>query len=379
MRKSEESFLPAEIVDGKKKKRKRKPNKDRVEKDTLWYSFFRLPKVSQKWRFNHSITTDGISLNVSLVAKTIAVQHKYDKGRQKKKKRKLASSFDFSHLAGRTIVGVDPGKINLVYMTSDSNTPTKKIDRRRMRHTSKQRWKELNVVGMREEREFILSSNPDVVTAQESLSILDSKSSSVSLFLEWLKTKERVHTTLSGFYRNIFFRQQRMWSRRKRQRSEDSLLHQVVNKFGKDCVLAWGDWGASLQTPGMPSTPNCRLRRKLSHHLLVVDVPEANTSKLCCKCGSNLKGEKKMQGGKEKEIRGLRRCINDKCRVRISRDYNAAINIRLNLLHKISNGDWMERFKHLDKDKADAAPTVQQAKSIKRKCLSVTFSTEKVT
>ena len=48
---------------------------------------------------------------------------------------------------------------------------------------------------------------------------------------------------------------------------------------------------------------------------------------------------------KEYPVRGIRRCQNEECRVIMNRDYNAAINIRQNLLHYIQHGDWCPRFK----------------------------------
>ncbi len=51
---------------------------------------------------------------------------------------------------------------------------------------------------------------------------------------------------------------------------------------------------------------------------------------------------KKNKNGEVRQIdvRGLRRCNNEECRVFMNRDYNASINIRLNLLHKIETGNW---------------------------------------
>ena len=38
----------------------------------------------------------------------------------------------------------------------------------------------------------------------------------------------------------------------------------------------------------------------------------------------------------EVDVRGIRRCQNEECEVRMNRDYNAAMNIRQNLIY------WME-------------------------------------
>ena len=51
-----------------------------------------------------------------------------------------------------------------------------------------------------------------------------------------------------------------------------------------------------------------------------------------------------MEAEKVYPVRGIRRCKNENCGVIMNRDYNAAINIRRNLLHFIENGDWLPCF-----------------------------------
>lgn len=381
MRKTEDSFLEAEIVDGKKQRRKRNSEKDTREKDFLWQSFFKIPRIGKRFQFNHSVTTDGVSINLDYVRKGTIILHKFDRGRKKKKrKKKTEPTVDFSHLKKKIVVGVDPGKINLLYMTVDGNNPTSRSERKKFRFTSRQRRREMDCDGMQKKRQLLLQNSEQVKLAQDQLSKCDRRSLKPSTFLHYLAEKKKIHSILSGFYDNIFYRQQRMWSFRKQQSSEDRLVSSIKQKFGAGCVLAYGDWSTPLQTPGMASTPHCRLRDKLRKHFTVIDVPETNTSKTCCKCDSLLTAEKREKDGKKKEIRGLRRCTNVECGVRISRDYNAAINIRRNLLHCIAHGDWMEQFKPVSADEKDKnAPANKKGKHApKQKHPSVSsFSSEK--
>ena len=57
-----------------------------------------------------------------------------------------------------------------------------------------------------------------------------------------------------------------------------------------------------------------------------------------------------MKAEKLYPVRGIRRCKNEECGVIMDRDYNAAINIRRNLLHVIDNGEWLPRFSKKKKE-----------------------------
>ena len=111
-----------------------KENKDedigREAKNTLWNLFFNINKMKKgksKYRFAHHIVTDGISVGV------LQEPHGFEK------KHKMARKSNIHHqtitsasnsatsipqlspndLEGKTIVGVDPGKHLIVYMTTN--------------------------------------------------------------------------------------------------------------------------------------------------------------------------------------------------------------------------------------------------------------------
>ncbi len=109
--------------------------------------------------------------------------------------------------------------------------------------------------------------------------------------------------------------------------------------------------------PGLMPTLNKSLRRRLAQDFTVVDVPEYLTTQRCSKCvrhdrDGRMKEERtrliQIHDKKDPEkrrwvyvdVRGLRRCNNDRCGVFFSRDYNAAINMRLQLCHWIEHGTW---------------------------------------
>ena len=69
-----------------------------------------------------------------------------------------------------------------------------------------------------------------------------------------------------------------------------------------------------------------------------------------------------MEAEKVYPVRGIRRCKNEECGVIMDRDYNAAINIRRNLLHFIDNGDWHPRFsKKKEEEESQQEPAASAA------------------
>ena len=116
-------------------------------------------------------------------------------------------------------------------------------------------------------------------------------------------------------------------------------------------VLAYGSWGGVAGRSGAPCNRGCPpcpgigLRKKLSHHFIIVNTPEQYTSKTCSACGAlcgpckeidalrrphhiaTAKTEKAKEKAKHFSVRGLRRCNNAACAIFHNRDYNAAVNI----------------------------------------------------
>jgi transposase len=94
----------------------------------------------------------------------------------------------------------------------------------------------------------------------------------------------------------------------------------------------------------------------LAKHFTVVDVPEGNTTKRCFKCekGEMCPAMKRevpkwnKDSDKLVDVRGIRRCNNADCGVLMNRDYNAAMNIRKNLLYRIEHEGWHPCFADIE-------------------------------
>lgn len=133
--------------DDKEQKKKRPPGRDTsdeamMEKDILWDGLFHVSKVAapsrvknNRIRFGHHLTTDGVSVS--------AVVYHEGSAPKKKKKRKKKKQFQQVHASEGVdcreackyaddddddveVVGVDPGKHNLVFMSTEQANKSKK-------------------------------------------------------------------------------------------------------------------------------------------------------------------------------------------------------------------------------------------------------------
>ena len=67
--------------------------------------------------------------------------------------------------------------------------------------------------------------------------------------------------------------------------------------------------------------------RKLSKRFVVAITPEQYTSKTCCRCGGRSGPHPFLRTDSGREIRGLRVCQNEDCKLVQNRDRSAAANI----------------------------------------------------
>ena len=63
------------------------------------------------------------------------------------------------------------------------------------------------------------------------------------------------------------------------------LFKKIITTFGEDAIIAYGDWSGSTKgIKGVGAATTTGLRRRIDERLMVVDTPEYNTSKTCCRC-----------------------------------------------------------------------------------------------
>ena len=322
------------------------PKVDKHERYTaLWASHFNLGEFMRrkKRRFDYRILTDGVSACVQLRGpKNLPPEPDED------------SVFGISlphftpeQLKNKTVVGIDPGMISLLYMTSDVANPEYPTPQKpvRLEYRKAQREHDLHIKEFENERLHMKAlaklRGVDVIALETHLSQTDGRAASVEEYHKYVQAHQAVAKALYEHYSDERYRVMNFISFRGKQKSESKLVNEVKTKWGNDAVFAFGDWKRRKQMKGMSSVPLTRMRKVIKKAFqYVVDVPEFRTTVTCSKCRT---GEM-CEAFEDCKVRGLRRCNNEECGGLMARDYTAAMNIKLNLEHWISHGVWDPAF-----------------------------------
>ena len=329
-------------------------------------------KVARGCRFAGSIRTDGVSVRLFFERDTAA-------SAQKNKKRKrgggdnersgiqtvdglprpgLYSIDEIKHLSRirqAQIIGADPGKRELLACVDIDDVPDQLTFKHRkvnsVRYTNAQRRAETFV---KEHAAYDRAEVPDALRiAQDELSKHSSRSSHMDTIGAYFKCRREALTDTLAHYGHLKYRE-RAWSRFIRtQKSLTDFVRRIrgMRREGAPMILAYGSWANVAGRPGtvcnrgIAPCPGVGLRKKLSHHFIVVDTPEHYTSKMCSACGSlcgpceevdaehrkirmaSAKTEEEKKKASRFSVRGIRQCTNERCGVHLNRDLNAATNI----------------------------------------------------
>ena len=298
--------------------------------ERFWNTLFNLDKrvFRQKgYKFNYTLQTDGVAVSLLFV-------HEHYSGKKdctncitgERPTPPYIQTFDgyrCQALEGRKVVGVDPGKFNIVYMSDGNN---------KLRYTAYQRRTE--TMTKRNQRILQTEKTKDNIIERETeLSHHNSKTVDVDAFTKYVHAKNKLNADLWNFYGKVVHRKMKWRHFVYTQRSEDRFLGRMRDLYGEDALVAYGDWNRTTQMRHFVPTKGVGMRRLISRHFDTVLINEFRTSKLCCNCEKELSYVKIEQEGSKKK---LFRCLvceeceryESKKRVFLTRDLNAALNIR---------------------------------------------------
>lgn len=339
------------------KKTKQHKSQERMdEDDQVWGDYIdwsRMEPYKKKgYRFSQSIVTDGVSVSIPL--------RKIGATKKKRKHSKTTTEeeeeyIDWNSLVGRPVVGVDPGKHSILYMTSNEVIQKRGKKQIQISNIQKRRAIGAKATHYQQMKRKKRKKYKSIQELETKLSAVSSKSPTLKGFQHYLKVRFTVQEELYTYYSSKMYRIHRWKKYKSEQRFNQYLVNRIRAIFDHDCVLAYGSWNRTSQMKGLIPSSGIGMKRLLSKHFTVVTTPEYNTTKTCSKCMIGemkpVKSRPHPNPKKLKEdpnckldVRGLRRCNNESCQVFINRDYNAAINIRRNLLHRIQHGSWHPSF-----------------------------------
>ena len=229
-------------------------------------------------------------------------------------------------LRNRKIVGLDPGKFNLVYMTDGKH---------QLQYTAFQRRRESTLTRNERIRKVLKRKDGLVSQCEKAFLAHNSKTMDVEKFKEYVRAKNTLNAALSEFYCRQVHRKMKWRQAVYARKSEDRFIVRMRQLYGKNAVVAYGNWSRTTQMRHFVPAKAVGMRRLISRHFQTFLVDEFRTSKLCCNCHKELSHVKiKHEAGNKKLFRCLV-CEECRCaryespqRVFLTRDLNAALNIR---------------------------------------------------
>jgi len=317
---------------------KRKENK-------IWEFFFRTERKcfhKNQYEFHHMIETDGVSCSLLLLRKDLIGKKLPMMKKGINNEEYIDELKDYSQLQNKKIVGIDPGKCDLIYCVDNDNKEASIFrysqDQRR-KETKKKKYSKIQLE-LKQEK----INGKTIIDWETELSKLNRKSLNIQKFKEYIQNKSEINGMLFTFYEKYIFRKLRLQSYRNIKKSEQKMMNQFKKIFGdeKEVVICFGDYEQKQHIKYKEATKGKGMRtlfRKAGFQTYLVD--EFRTSCMCSKCEIGI-CKKTMVRENPKPYRtgnvlihGLIRCKNG-CGY-WNRDVNGATNIYRIAYNAINN------------------------------------------
>jgi hypothetical protein len=319
--------------------------------DKIWKFFFRTErKMFHKtgFSFHHMVSTDGIGLSIlflrdDLVGKKLPIPT----GKKRVSKELYIDELDdYSALRDKKVIGIDPGKSDLIYCVDDASK-----DANVFRYSQDQRRKETK---MKKYNNIILGMKTNkieektIIEYETELSHFNRKSLQITKFKEYIQEKNRINHILFRFYRKELFRKLKFGKYINIKRNEQKMISEFKKTYGnpENVVICIGDWEQRKQMKYKEPTLGKGMRtlfRKNNYSVFLVD--EFRSSCKCSKCDGGIcekfmvreHPNKKKNNDELRVIHGLLHCKNG-CGS-WNRDRNGSSNIYKIAKNAINNID----------------------------------------
>ena len=288
--------------------------------DKIWKFFFRTErKMFHKtgFSFHHMVSTDGIGLSILLLRDDLVGKKLPMMKKGISKELYIDELDDYSILRDKKIVGVDPGKEDLIYCVDDASK-----DANVFRYSQNQRRKETK---MKKYNNIILAMKTNkiegktIIEYETELSHFNRKSLQITKYKEYLREKNRINHILFQYYRKELFRKLKFGKYINIKRNEQQMISNFKKAYGNadNVVICIGDWEQRKQMKYKEPTLGKGIRtlfRKNNFNVFLVD--EFRSSCKCSKCDGGVcekfmvrtHPNKKKNKDELRLIHGLLRC-----------------------------------------------------------------------
>jgi len=314
--------------------------------DKIWNFFFRTEKkVFRKtdFSFHHMISTDGVGVSILFIRADLVGKRLPSVKKGVSRELYIDELNDYSTLQNKKIVGVDPGKEDLIYCVDDASK-----DANVFRYSQNQRRKETKmkkynniILGMKTQK----IQGKTVTEYETDLSHFNRKTLDIVNFKKYINEKNRTNNILFGFYAKHLFRKLKFGKHINIKRNEQLMISNFRKMYGNpdEVVICIGDWEQRQQMKYKEPTLGIGIRslfHKNKYKVFLVD--EFRTSCKCSNCDGgvcekymvrkNPKPNKNKENPKKEKnsdgmrlVHGLLRCKSG-CGV-WNRDRNGSSNI----------------------------------------------------
>jgi hypothetical protein len=258
------------------------------KEDKIWKFFFRTERKFFKkkyYEFHHMIETDGVSCSLLLLRKDLVGKKLPMMKKGLSTETYIDELIDYSSLQNKKIVGIDPGKNDLLYCVDNSNKEANEYrysqDQRR-KETKKKKYSKIQLE-LKQEK----INGKTIIEWETEISKCNRKTLNITKFKEYIQKKSEINSILFTFYEKYIFRKLRLQSYRNTKRSEQKMLNNFKRIFGneKDVVVCFGDYEQKQQMKYKEATKGKGMRtlfRKAGFQTYLVN--EFRTSCMCSKC-----------------------------------------------------------------------------------------------
>ena len=256
--------------------------------DKIWKFFFSTEKkVFRKndFSFHHMISTDGVGVSILFIRDDLVGKRLPNAKKGVSKELYIDELNDYSALRDKTIVGVDPGKEDLIYCVDDASK-----DANVFRYSQNQRRKETKIkkynniiLGMKTNK----IQGKSVVEYETELSLYNRKTLCIDKFKAYINEKNRINHILFDFYAKYLFRKLKFGRHINIKRNEQKMISNFKKMYGnpENVVICIGDWEQRKQMKYKDPTLGIGMRsllRKNKYKVYLVD--EFRSSCKCSKC-----------------------------------------------------------------------------------------------
>ena len=256
--------------------------------DKIWKFFFRTEKkVFHKtdFSFHHMISTDGVGVSILFIRDDLVGKRLPSAKKGASKELYIDELNDYSALQNKKIIGIDPGKSDLIYCVDDASK-----DANVFRYSQDQRRKETK---MKKYNNIILGMKTNkiqgksVIDYETELSLYNRKTLCIDKFKAYINEKNRINYLLFDFYSKYLFRKLKFGRHINIKRNEQKMISDFRKMYGNpdEVVICIGDWEQRQQMKYKEPTLGIGMRsllRKNKYKVYLVD--EFRSSCKCSKC-----------------------------------------------------------------------------------------------